>query len=452
MSITLVYSPGICSPVVMPLDDAYYMISSVAPLGWNVSSPVSSQANLAWKVKQQRVSSQAAIGWNDSYRVKSVVTGLTPGLCSPVVHPIDWKYSASGITWNIDKRISSKASISWKTTKRVKSSRAVTFDTLTKTYSFDISKWNVLQRVHKPGVAADAYYNGIVQPVVHPIDSQNSSGTPNIAWNIESRIRSTKKTSWNVYVEVKKLARILWNTLDLIVQIQKPVKWNTLKSVTKRASIKWNTQQRPLKRSRIAWNTFAPIVSQHAIKWDVKEYIRVLKVLTTNYMLTMPVVHPIDEYKTAGTEIQWNTSARRSSQATIRYNTLVRKSSGADIAWDAMYRVTIPDFQNIYYPGILQPVVHPITLHTNPWNARIEWRVGVTSVTSQAAIGWSVHNKVSKIAAIKWNTSQRSPNGNAILWNTCKAVTSTAIIEWNVGQVMPMNFRQTSVSRQDFAY
>lgn len=448
----LIYSPGIVHPVVFPFTGSSKVISSVAVVAWETIASVVSQKATSWKIPQQGVTSQANIQWNTEFRVKHNDLGFVSGLNSPIVHPFDWHYTPAGITWDVDQRRSSSSRISWKVIQRRKSDKASAYNILTKDYSFQQTDWKVLKRIYVPGTTSFNFFNGISQPIVHPFDSQNTTFTPQIAWNLNARLRLGESIRWNILGKVKSQAASLWNTLCVLVQKQGEVSWYTRSPVKKLGAVAWAMQERYYKRAKIAWNSKSSVVSQKAASFNVHNFVRVLKVLTTNYMLSMPVVHPFDIYETVNTEIQWNFNQRISSKQGIRWNVLLRDPGYLQIGWNTLFRISIPNYTSIYYPGILQPIIHPFTLKTYPWGPRITWNLGTSFVTSQQSSSWRTLNKVSKKAQISWSTVQRTSSNPQILWDTFHTVVSQDIIEWNVGQNIPTFIRQTSISRQDFAY
>lgn len=452
MSVSLVYSPGICSPIVFPISDSFTQISSAQPVAWNVQSRVTSQVAVAWNIKQQQVTVQAAIAWNTEFRVKANNVAPTPGVLQPIIRPISWHYDPAGITWNIEQRKSSTVSTSWRVLSRRSSRKAVAFNIFNHTYSLHASSWKVLQRVRKPGVTGFAFFNGITQPISHPLDSSNVIPSPTSTWNVAFRLHSQEPVRWNTFGAVKSQVRSLWNTLGIHVQKQGAVAWNTFKAVRKLSPIAWNMAERIPSKKRILWNTRFSSVSQKQIAFNVRELVRILKVTTTNFGISAPVVHPIDSYLTAPPEIQWAVNQRISSKVKIQWNYMERVSSRKASSWNTLFRVSIPNFMSVYSPGILQAVVHPFEYRTYPWGPRIEWNVGITHVISQVTTRWNVMNKVKTSIRVTWNMNQRTGVGNQILWNTMVGVVSQSRIQWNVGQNIPQFIRQTSVSRQDFAY
>jgi hypothetical protein len=436
----------------MPIDDAYYSVSSVSPSSWNVLATIISRQSVEWKIEEQQVTSQISVAWDTDFRVKVNNMGSVPGLSSPVVHPIDWHYIPAGSTWNIEARCSSNVKISWNISKRISSKKASSFNVLDKVHNFATFKWNILQRIYVPGFTSIQFYNGISQPVVHPVDMQNEVVSPAITWNVSQRRNTDEKIRYNILQSRRSQSRSLWNTLCTSVQSQIAATWNLHKAIIRQATVKWNVIGRTYSRIRSLWNDRATVASQKSIAFNTLNFVRIIKVLTANYGLIMPVVHPIDEYKTVNTEIQWNINERTFSDIRVEWKNTVHVISHIPITWNTLMRIEIPDYYSIYYPGVSQAAVHPITFRTYPWGPRIAWNLGVESVISQVQVTWHDLDSIETRKAVAWSTVGRTGSAIALKWNTLSSVISRDTIEWNVGQVIPAFIRQTSVSRQDFAY
>jgi len=493
MSVTLVYSPGISAPIVMPIDDAFIATSSVLPATWNILTRVSSQSSYSWKITQQQVTATVACAWNTEFRVKSNTLGASQaGLTAPVVHPITWSYSSAQFRWNADKRLfvyflgnevvpqdqTSNPGLRFPVDRPLLWSYTTTAKTVVancSTFVWNITQtkisrksfgWNVrslvhtskqvafraLQRVYSPGNVPENFYNGIAQAIVHPIDNTNYVGPAKYTWNVNARRYSQETVRYNVLSTRVSQKAFAFKTLCTHVVTQVAATWMLRKSVVSRKASSWAMQLRTYRRLKTAWNVLNPVVSQKAVAFNVRNLVRVLKVPTTNYMLTMPIVHPIDVYQTATIEFQWAVVKRQSSKLKVAYNVALRDPALMKSSWNTLFRVTIPNPDAIYVPGVTQPVVHPITEKRYNWGPRFTWNLGVTHVVTQQQFAYNALNKVVTKKACKWNTSQRYPTYAAVSFNTLMSVVSQDTMDWNVGQALPQYIRQTAMAREDFAY
>src|SRR5580698_5381921 len=132
---SLAYSPGILNFVVQPIDNGINRLSCVQQVSWMTRESVSSFAESEWKITAYKISSSIAISFNDYYRVHKVDNQSSPGLSSPVTHPIDWHYLSPGFSWNIDFRKSSVAELEWDIHQRRFSDRKLSWNIYRRTSS-----------------------------------------------------------------------------------------------------------------------------------------------------------------------------------------------------------------------------------------------------------------------------------------------------------------------------
>lgn len=452
----IVYIPGICSPVVMPIDDFYGLISSATDSSWNIDSSVIKQVAASWKIPQQQVTATVSTAWNVTYRVEKndEASGLSMGILQPVVHPIDWRYVPAGMAWQLDQRSSSTStSMTWNVIQRRSSTKAVNWNVLISDHSEKITSWRVLQRVYVPGYTAEDFYVGILQPVVHPIDLGPNLIVPISTWNYGYRTSSRTRSSYSIDATVTSSRQAFsWFVKDQRVTTSSvAASWFTRLLVQDKNASTWNLGQRPATKAKTSWFTDGLVTTQKAINFKVGDRVRVIRALTTEYMLPTVVVHPISYYQTVIPEFQWNVVARVPAKVRVSYNTdEIVKIKGAS-SWNTLMRMSIPFYGQIYYPQIMQPVVHPITAKTYPWIARIQW--GFTNLVSPTVpTAWNALNKVVKTNPVSWNTVGRTNMQEPIAFMTRISVVSQAVIQWNVGQALQNFIRQAAMSREDFAY
>lgn len=450
----LTYYPGIPSPVVMPITDFFGFLSSAVNSTWNATTRVSSTVTTNWNTNRQRVSTTAAMQWNDYFRVEknNEAAGFSQGILQPVVHPIDWYYNPAGCRWNVDQRRGSTQRTTWNDIQRRSSLKKITFNTTISVHATKSTAWRVLQRVYVPGNNGVNFYVGINQPTVHPIDYGFNLVVPAITWNIAGRINKTALLRFNVDVSRVSRKIVNWNTLDTHVTTQAPVTWFTLQKVLVDGTGTWKTNDRISAQKKTRWNDYNSVVSQKAFVWKVpKDRISVIKALTTEYSLPTVVVHPISYYQSVIPEFQWNDEKRITVKAKSLFNINTIVDPQLRSTWKVLLRMRVPDYGQIYYPQVMQPTTHPITKKTYPWIARSTWNFSDLVIKQQAS-SFNTLNKVVKTAALRWNTVGRPNMQEASRFNTRISVVSQVVVKWNTGIMYQPFIRQVAVVREDFAY
>lgn len=437
----------------MPIDDFFGLISSAAETTWRVETTVTTQVSSTWNVPQQQVSATVSITWNTDFRVKAnnEAAGFSQGILQPVVHPIDWKYTPAGSTWNVDQRRASEQTTTWKDIQRRSSKKSVKWQANVSIHASVTTEWKVLKRVYVPGYTAEDFYVGVGQPVVHPIDYQVTLITPQIAWNYEFRNNSKVNSRFNVDRSVISKKTTKWNTLDIHVVVQGASTWFTGQRLKTFEPTRWASIQRTNAKKKSAWFTDKQVVSQRAANWRNTDKVVVIKALTTEYSLPTVVVHPISYYQSVIPEFQWNTVRRLSVTVKSTFSTHTIVKGKRSSTWNTLLRMSVPNFGQTYYPQIDQPATHPITAKTYPWISRITWNFS-DPVSVIKAVSWKTLNNVTKTAALKWNTVGRPGSQIAVSFNVRNPVQATVVVKWNTGTKAQLFIRQSAMSREDFAY
>lgn len=460
MSTTLVFTPGICLPVVSPITDGLNPVSNVIISEWETLGQVVLQKPITWDIIAYQISASQALAWNSTQRVEVVPTFGFGGLLQPVVHPITERYYTPAFAWNEEFRSGATQAIKWNTTTTYSKNLPSKWQTLFRVnFTQKAIAWNTLLRVYVPGVAGGTYLQ-IDMPTVHPI-SFYSTPTHTMAWNVVQNLKLKQGIRWNTLFATKTTKQTAWNTLAIHVTTTQATTWFTYGKVSPTVRSTWTTFARINGKKKILWNTKQAIVAQKAAHWNV--YDPVSKSQAVAWTLYQKIAEkPV---------FKWNVFTTRESVVKTSWNTLQAihvlrpqylSASPGSIVSSVVHPIDVgtPALMPYPYQGLASPVVHPIDY--NPYSGygfypqpEFAWRLGINPngrVVSQQATAWNVYRPVDPKLAVAWNTVGRSNSQQKMQWNVRTTSAAQVIMEWIVGQPVARGIRQTAVDRTDFTY
>lgn len=460
MSNTSVFYPGILRPIVFPLDDGQFAVSTVTTAAWNVNQRISVQKRSTWNIPAYGISTQLQTAFNTLSRLHIDRSYITYGIDHPIVWPVDIHDFIPQFSWNIDHRISASKRVTWDVSQRINFKKKFTWDVLQSEYASSSFSWNVRKRVFVEGVTAGYWTNELDTPIVHPIAYHNSTINPAYQWHLNQRLSVNRSVKFNVRIPASALKKFSFNTLSLTVTKQLSASWNLRKKISPVTAILWRMNSRFHVNKNIEWQLRSSLFSRKAISWKIRNN------LSKQSSYTWEVMQRLQRQQTA----KFNVHSVVRSQKTLKWNNLLREQ--------------IRNWQVIYYPGNIQtgivhpidfrspglqpltyktinlPVMRPISYQINNGysesvNPGIAWRLGINPsgrVQCQKAIAFQDLARVSITKRMTWNTSHRVSFGQNSEFNIYNLVSSKINTEWIIGNWVPSHIRQTSQVRMDFAY
>lgn len=239
------------------------------------------------------------------------------------------------------------------------------------------------------------------------------------------------------------------------------------------AESSWNIVFRASASVATSWNiTGMGVTTTGAIAWNVTQRTEAVQLFGA-YGLDRPVVFPI-RYNPYIPAVAWNLDRRTFAVQATSWNIIDRKNSNKVIAWNiyniifkdspvswnVLRRVYVPGVSLELYPGLLQPVVHPIDMTTTlpapniAWNLAqrvrpskvVKWNVLfatkalqrssfntlATHVTSTIAASWNLLGKVIQTGQISWALQERYNKLRAVNWNVRIPAIAQKATSWKV--------------------
>lgn len=400
MTTPLVYYPGILAPIVHPISDGITHLSAVQQSSFTTLAPVTNTVTSEWQVIAYRINSSVESLFDSYYRVHVVRNASTPGLSSPVTHPVDWHYLNPQIVWEVDRRTSAHHAVAWMVIDRRSSYRK--------------ALWNV----RNPVTTTKAAHFRVRKAV---------TATVAIDWKLYAKIVAKEKSLFNVYTSRTIQKQVAWNTLDKTATATVAASWMTRKHVIASKASNFNTITRTSRSRATSWMTLKSLTKTQAEKFMTLGFVSntaasawsVQQLVKRKYISEFRVL----DSATAGRRMAWNT--------------LTRVTKAAD---------TISARNTVY-----GPVVHPLDAFGYTYWPTSSWRY-ITHVSSSVESLFDIYSKVDPRVAIAWKLSQRRSATVLSQWNVRNPVVLRPIIEWNVGLVLDYPIRMTSAPRTDFAY
>lgn len=482
----LVYSPGICQPVVSPIDDGANPVSNVADIAWQTDQTISAFKAFQWNIPQTGVTVQGALAWNAYLRVETVIPFIAFGLARPVVMPIDQYGGISadfnetppnieitnkvpGSAWSVDFRTDNTQASSWKVMKTNSAFRRALWNIRVPVTAYQRSLFNTLFRVYKPGTSVEELTFGVVQQTVHPIDYGLANPSPTSSWNLNERLQLKERSTWMMRIAEVIREPIAFNTNGILVSTSYAMSWMTMAKVSPVARSTWNLFYRvPTARRASSWMLRFAVSPQESIHWRLFNKVTQTGATTWN-LIRRPAAKVVSEWMLLTRE--HSTAGQPEEVSTWNvYDAVVRRTwnllpvSPGSISTSVVHPIDVrtPNFQPFnYYGGICNPVVMPIDYDNWPgygWYgfAGIQWRVPIYHLTGgsapQGQILWNVYRPVKDTPKIAWNLVGRTGKQVLSLYNVLNHVAAQAIIEWIVGKPLAGQIFQTSIDRTDFTY
>lgn len=457
----LIFYPGICLPVVSPIEDGLNLVSNIVQSSWQTDARTTTQDAFSWIITQQGVSSFQAASWNAITRIPVSTFSYALGICAPVVHPIDQRAIIPGSTWNVDRRTFSSKATSWKVLITLPSRKSLAWQVLNRVPSSKASSFNTLFRVLKPGVTYETYAPGITLPVVHAIDFAQSLPNPMSTWNLAKRVNLTKPLKFNTFITVKPQQRSLFNTTCIHVSPQLAAQWELKQLVSPKLPSSWALVDRRFADGRFTWLYNARISGSKAASW------RLLNKVSPRVASSWALVQRLSPRQASS----WMLLDRRYPQSKLAWNVLLHvvdrpwvllANSPGSIATSVVHPIDVGTPATQPYPaqGLAAPVVLPIDWDFYPGYGytpapQAQWRVGINPagrVMPQQAIAWRTLISVKPQQQITWNLVGRSSTTSRIFFNVLIKVTTTVpVVQWNVGKPLQGGIRQTAIDRTDWA-
>jgi hypothetical protein len=465
VSVTLVFSPGICLPIPSPIDSGVGAVSNVVVSSWGLLQTVSATSASSWNVTGYGISATQQSAWNAELRINAVGPFIFYGLSRPVVYPMDDHNFVPGMAWRTNYRTASTYPSSWKTIYRTKATRSVSWETRYRTLAQKAMSYRVLMRIYKPGQANEELNDGILQRVVHAISSGVMPVSPGSAWALAQR-RAVRETSrFNTLISAKTTKSSKFNTQGILVTPQKAAAWTLLKKVSPTQRSTWTLYRRTTATRKTTWRALNNRSVFVASTWRFIDPAGKVTPQVASSWLLKSRIKPVQR---STWQLKEHVSADQAS------------------AWRSLMPVHVIDWHlTANSPGnIGTPIVHPIDFSTpaaqlppeQTWisirtvhpisfslyngygftaSPGSTWLLGINPngrVTSSVASSWEAMNKVSPKKKSTWNAVGRISATTVAAYNQRNSVKTTAIMEWNVGLIIQGQIRQTAIDRTDFSY
>lgn len=224
----LVFHPGICLPVVSPIDDGLNPLSTVSTISWNTDSRISASQETSWNIIAYGINVLAASAFNTRLRLH--VTGWieSSGVVHPIVFPVDYKTFIPSSEYHVEARLSLYGKSAFRLNTRISAKRAVLFDCHASLHAHAATGFNLLSRVYAPGFASPSWVNQVSEPVVKPIAKPYYQTPSYIEWNDSVRIRCQKTIRFNDTVGLSVPVSVRFNDDATEVICLAAIAWDTL--------------------------------------------------------------------------------------------------------------------------------------------------------------------------------------------------------------------------------